>query len=330
MVKYISPRASANVERPAKLSLRSCFLNLVVQTMQPSRQSDSLEFLEKIKKLAITGIFSVDDFLDRLVLKGGNLLDLVYGLVSRSSVDIDLSMEDQFDDIDEELKRHIHKGLTSTFSDEYLVVHDLNVREVPPNISDDMKDFWGGYKIDFKVIGRDDFEVHKDDVDSLRRNSLSIGKNGSTKFTIDISKFEHCAAKEMSDIDGFTVCHYSPRMFVCEKLRAICQQMPCYIELTRSNASARARDFLDIYSVCSKFDIDFVDSSFRELLLKTFAVKRVRLSSIGEIEKTREFHRPDFVSVRDTVKPGVKIESFDFYFDFILELCEKLESFWNE
>ena len=39
---------------------------------------DNLEFLEQVKKLVIIAMFSDDDLMERLVLKGGNLLDIVY------------------------------------------------------------------------------------------------------------------------------------------------------------------------------------------------------------------------------------------------------------
>lgn len=38
-----------------------------------------LNFLERIKTLAIVAMFSDDDLMERLVLKGGNALDIVYG-----------------------------------------------------------------------------------------------------------------------------------------------------------------------------------------------------------------------------------------------------------
>ena len=72
-----------------------------------SNQSDSDNrrdyFFKTIKKLTIIAMFSDDDLLNRLVLKGGNALDIVYRLNSRSSIDVDFSMEEEFrpDEIDE-------------------------------------------------------------------------------------------------------------------------------------------------------------------------------------------------------------------------------------
>ncbi len=56
-----------------------------------------LVLLEKIKRLAIVSIVSDDYLLERLVLKGGNAIDLVYQLSGRASVDIDFSMQFEFE-----------------------------------------------------------------------------------------------------------------------------------------------------------------------------------------------------------------------------------------
>lgn len=54
--------------------------------------------------MAITALFSNDDLLDRIVLKGGNAMSLVHGLTERSSLDLDFSMEEDFADLDTALE----------------------------------------------------------------------------------------------------------------------------------------------------------------------------------------------------------------------------------
>jgi hypothetical protein len=61
-----------------------------------------------------------------------------------------------------------------------------------------------------------------------------------------------------------------------------------------------------------------------ELLRLVFEAKRVPLELIGKIKDFRDFHRPDYKSVMDTVKPGVALQGFDFYFDFVLQQVDKL------
>ncbi|MFH1883416.1 MAG: hypothetical protein ABIL62_11975 [Planctomycetota bacterium] len=44
-----------------------------------------LDKLEQIKRIAIIALFSDDDLMDSLVLKGGNALDMIYGVAQRAS-----------------------------------------------------------------------------------------------------------------------------------------------------------------------------------------------------------------------------------------------------
>lgn len=92
----------------------------------------------------------------------------------------------------------------------------------------------------------------------------------------------------------------------------------------------RARDFFDIYRLCEEMGVELGDDDFKRLLRATFAAKRVPLSFIGLIPQSREFHRPDFTSVTPTVKPGVEVMDFDFYFDYVVQKCKLLESLWKE
>jgi hypothetical protein len=60
------------------------------------------------------------------------------------------------------------------------------------------------------------------------------------------------------------------------------------------------------------------------LLKLIFEAKRVPVELLGKIGGFREFHRADFKSVVDTVKPGVALQDFDFYFDFLLQQADRL------
>ena len=63
---------------------------------------------------------------------------------------------------------------------------------------------------------------------------------------------------------------------------------------------------------------------------QVFAAKHVPLKLIGLIPQYREYHRPDFVSVENTVKAGVALNDFDFYFDYVVEnCCASLEPLWK-
>jgi hypothetical protein len=290
---------------------------------------DELPFLERIKKLVIIAMFSDDDLLQRLVLKGGNLLDVVFNISSRASMDLDFSIEGQFETA-EQLHEKIARVLNIAFDEVGYVLLDLKVVEAPPILSADMKDFWGGYQIEFKIIERNCFTEFKAKLAELRKRALPLGRRRSPKFQIDISKHEYCEEKRAILLDGYTIYTYSPEMMVAEKLRAICQQMPEYARIVMKHASARARDFVDIHDLIDHFSVSVVSKTFRHILLKMFDIKRVPISLIGRIATYREFHRPDFVSVKETVKPQVNLNSFDFYFDYVIEKTRLLESLWNE
>ena len=148
------------------------------------------DFLRTIKKIVIAAIFSDADLFDILVLKGGNLLDVAYELSGRSSVDVDFSMDRELSN-DSELQQRVCNAVTNHFANHGYFVFDFNFRNVPPKLSEEMKDFWGGYKIDFKIIETENFVQFANDLEYLRRNALKVGKNESTKFRIDISRHEY-------------------------------------------------------------------------------------------------------------------------------------------
>lgn len=50
-------------------------------TRRKQQKSEESKTLEKIKRLAITAMFSDDELLDKLVLKGGNAMALIHNCV---------------------------------------------------------------------------------------------------------------------------------------------------------------------------------------------------------------------------------------------------------
>ncbi|HMO13487.1 MAG TPA: nucleotidyl transferase AbiEii/AbiGii toxin family protein [Pirellulaceae bacterium] len=288
---------------------------------------EDIEFLKRIKTLVVVSIFSKPELKELLVLKGGNLLDLIYQLSGRSSVDVDMSMENEIDN--ELLRELVRVAVETRFAQDGYQLFDFNFREVPPKLSDEMKDFWGGYKIDFKIINKSEFSKFEGDIEKVRRNALKVGRNQSTKFKIDISCHEYCEEKEKFEFEGVHIFGYSPSVFVAEKIRAICQQMQEYVKVVGSHPSPRPRDFVDIYVIASHYGIAF-DHSLFSRLEKVFQKKRVPLSLLGSIKETFDFHATGFESVRDTVLPNFDLQDFDFYFKYVVAECERLEPFWNE
>jgi predicted nucleotidyltransferase component of viral defense system len=282
---------------------------------------------DEVKKRAIMAMFSDDELMDRLVLKGGNLLDIIYKVSPRASLDVDLSTDGDLGDTDA-LKSRIEKVLRTTFREIGYEVFDVSVEEEPQYRLDEMADFWGGYKVRFKIIEQARFKQLADNPENLRRNAASVGKRGSTRFQIDISKHEYCESKQACEFEHLTIYCYTPLMVVCEKLRAICQQMPVYADQMKRHSSARARDFVDIYVVANQCNVDLTGDEIRRMLPKVFDAKRVPLRLLEDIHKFRDYHRQDFESLRATVKAGFQLHEFDFYFDYVLNAVDQLKTLW--
>jgi hypothetical protein len=120
-------------------------------------------------------------------------------------------------------------------------------------------------------------------------------------------------------------------MILFEKLRAICQQLPEYSrEVNSPSRRARARDFFDIYAIDQVFQIEWDSPENIELLTNIFQAKRVPLRFLGLVAASREYHRSDFDAVVATVTDRSQLQSYDFYFDHVCKLCERLEPLWEE
>jgi hypothetical protein len=116
-------------------------------------------------------------------------------------------------------------------------------------------------------------------------------------------------------------------MVIFEKLRAICQQFPEYGEIVHSHPrTARARDFIDIFSISEAFNIKWTSKENREILRKIFSIKNVPIEYIGRIGEFREFHRQDFEAVKSTVRAGYALKEFDYYIDYVLSRCQELKA----
>lgn len=286
----------------------------------------STDVLQKIKLMTISALVSDDILIGILVLKGGNALNLAYDITSRGSIDIDFSMENDFTELEKiRIQKKLSFLLNQEFAKENYVVFDIKLNERPENIKEEIKSFWGGYLLEFKVISSDLYTEYKDNDDALRRRALPIHEDHSPKFTVDISKYEYIAEKKFRDIKGTIVSVYSPEMLAIEKLRALCQQNKDYKNIVPSSKpKSRARDFYDIFNISTSFSIDFKSSENIDLCHHIFAAKRVPLSYIPRIEEQREFHRQSWESVKDTVDPKERLKEFDFYFEYTLNLFKHL------
>jgi hypothetical protein len=95
----------------------------------------------------------------------------------------------------------------------------------------------------------------------------------------------------------------------------------------RLNPAARARDFFDIQTLVEKGGVFLASELARELGRNIFDAKAVPLTLLRRVPSTREFHRPDWDSVRFSSHEN--LPSFDFYFDFVCKEIDSLKSSWD-
>lgn len=281
--------------------------------------------LEELKKLVIIALASDDFLLEKLVLKGGNAIDLLNppntGKLSRASYDLDFSIEDDFDEDIEDIIVRITNTLETTFAGNGLHMFDFKFANKPKGeLPEEFKDFWGGYNVSFKLITAAEFERLKGNLNDIRKLAIKVRPNQSTRIEIEISKYEYIADKMELEVDGHLIFIYTPQMIAFEKLRAICQQLPAYGEIIPSHSPRpRARDFYDMHLIMDQHRFDVDTDVAKELIRTIFSVKRVPLTFIQQIPQYADIHRQDWQNVLDTL-PNTERDStqpFEFYLDFV-------------
>lgn len=293
--------------------------------VKKNNRSLGLDF-DQIRRLTITALFSDDLLFDQIVLKGGNAMTIVHGISSRTSLDLDFSLEADFNDV-EEIGRRAEQALAGRFAPRGFVPFDVKLAPKPTATKKNRSPRWGGYRLEFKLVDEDRYQRLKDDLERLRREAMVTGPNQLKVFSVDFSKWEYTAGKTSAELDSYTIYVYSPRMIALEKVRAICQQMEEYT-FTRTTRTPRARDFYDIHAIVTKTDFRFGSAENAEPLKAIFAAKEVPLSLLGKIAGQREFHRADWPSVQATTTGP--LEEFDFYFDFTVRQLKPLHPLWME
>jgi predicted nucleotidyltransferase component of viral defense system len=227
--------------------------------------------LSEIRRLVIIAMFSDDALFHQLALKGGNALNLVYKFGSRTSVDIDLSIESDFDDIEDTTER-ILRALTNRFAEAKYTVFDGKLEPRPALKEEPADDRWGGYEVSFKIIETATYDAYCADLDRARREAAVVGPLNQRTFKVQISKYEHCAGKREVELDRYAIYVYTPEMLAIEKLRAICQQMPEYAK--RGHPTPRARDFYDIHTILASTGVRLNSPANLQLMADIFRARR--------------------------------------------------------
>jgi predicted nucleotidyltransferase component of viral defense system len=278
-----------------------------------------------IRRLVITSMFADEWLMERLVLKGGNALDIVHRIGGRTSLDVDFSMASDFEDL-QVAAQHLRHVLEDRFDSAGYVIFDFSLKS-KPRTANAQRPTWGGYVAEFKIISK---QLHAElggDKHRMQVRSELTAPGQVRIFRIEISKHEHCEPRAQAELDGFTIFVYPTSLIAIEKLRAVCQQMPEYALIPARMKRPRARDFYDIVEILDA-GFDFGAPASLATTEAVFAAKEVPLSLIPRIGKYREFHRPDWDAVVQSVNRP--IESFDFYFDAVLDAMEALHPLWEE
>jgi hypothetical protein len=282
-----------------------------------------VDFL-RIREVALSAIGSDDVLSKLLVLKGGNALAMIHKIGKRSSLDLDFSME-----ADVENRQQLEKALTRAVTDRFdaagYVVFDTSLVFKPQPRSGKVPDWWGGYTFIFKLITREEFKRCQGNIEDLRRRATPIDDAQHRKFEIQISRSEYCRGSEKRQVGDYELLVYTPGMIACEKLRAICQQMPEYEMAGDSARAPRARDFYDIHVLVQEAGVEFGSPQIVALVRAMFQAKHVPVELLKNIGRDAAFHELDWPKVKNAVHGPV--ESFAFYVQSVLGVVGKLEAF---
>jgi hypothetical protein len=296
----------------------------------------SYDFIKKVKLVVLKAVFKDDYLQEHLTLKGGTLLDMVWKVTKRPSIDADFSIDTSISStvdlaifkiiLQEALVREFELGIDGKSYE----LFDFELKEAPPSISEDLKSFWGGYTVLFKIIELDESL----DLKAKRTKAVMVGKSKkkkhgndiglTAKYSIDISLHEICQEDRIEEkIGDVFISIYTPLMVVYEKIRAICQTNEKYKVVIRRGrqSTPRTRDFYDIYQIVKKLEIDV--KSNVSLLKSMFSVKRVSLDYLEEIKEQRDYHGQNFDKIKATLEVDeLEHDTFDPYFDFVVDLIE--------
>lgn len=276
--------------------------------------------LDKIKLLTLRALMHDEKLMYGLVLKGGNALQLIYDITDRASMDIDFSIEGDFSESDyQRINSTLDALLNDEFQKENLIAFDIKFIEKPKT---GKVKIWKGYNIEFKVAHEENW--FENDIEKTRREAIKI-LGQSTKFSIDISSFEYIANAKKHDLDGTVLLVYTPEMIVIEKLRALCQSIPEYKTIiSTANTKGRARDFYDIWNICTQFSIDLTSTENQILIEEIFKAKRVPISFLKLLKENKDLQKENWKSVEDTL--GSENNGFDFYFDYVMDLVNQVKN----
>ncbi len=273
------------------------------------------------RKLILHALYSDDELHNLLVLKGGNALSLIYNVGGRTSLDLDFSINNDFDNIDD-ISNRIEKTLKNTFLSHDILVFDYSFTKKPKRTD---QDWWGGYRAEFKLIPDSLAKKLKYEHNLLQRQSLPIDSGSQKrKYTIEISKFEYIDNPIYKSFEGVDIKVYPPLLLAAEKLRALLQQHNSYSQISKETKRSRGRDLYDIWVICDHFAIKL--DAHIDTIKAVFNAKKVDMSLLNDLESVKFLHRETWADVENSVVND--LESYDYYFDYVEIIAKNLYSHW--
>ena len=276
----------------------------------------------QVRERILVAVCSDEWLFDRLVLKGGNALALIYRIGERVSLDLDFSMEGDFEDI-EEAGTRFENALIKEFAPRGLHLFGFHF-EAKPQVPVDY--WWGGYSCTFKLIPTELAErLSYNNNDMSRQALVTDAVSQRRKFTLEISKYEFVKAETRSVGDGEDkIKVYSPALLAAEKLRALLQQHPDYPVISPATKRSRGRDVYDIWVISDALALDL--GSHYDYVCATFNAKRVDMDLLSRLDEVRSLHEASWSDVEASV--GDVIEPFEFYFNFVKDIADRLHALW--
>jgi len=265
--------------------------------------------IEDVIDESILAVFHDPVLARRMFLKGGSAMRMLDEERSRLSLDADFSIRGSIR-VQKAFFARMEKSISRQFAPFKYFVIDFYFTHRPRHSKPDMPKWWKGWLCQFKLVAIT-FAVLP--LEAQRRRALIPGGSNSPVIEIEISEHEYCGAERTKTIRGVVVHGYTRELLVVEKLRAICQQHPKY--RFRSNKN-RARDFYDIYRLCSGKDQSFFIRC-QQHLPAVFEAKDVPVSLLTALwdEEFLSVQRSGFTQVKDSTKGDLR--DFDVYVEYL-------------
>ncbi len=163
---------------------------------------------EEIRRITIIALFSDDELVDQLVLKGGNALSLIHKISSRTSLDLDFSLATDLGDLDDARTR-IFRALKDRFDSHGYVVFDEQLKRKPRLDGPDERPWWGGYELKFKIIEKKKHQQLSNHPEKRSIDAQTVGPGQRRVFMVDLSKHEYTDGKQEFELENYAIYVYS-------------------------------------------------------------------------------------------------------------------------